>query len=215
MKKDFRTQNSDYWSKQDEWQLGQVFSDVEKRQYDFIEKYFIPYLNNDHVLCDIGCTSAYFTIIVADYVNRVDAFEYSEKMVNALSEQLANTNINIKEGDVLTLDLECEYDEIMLMGVLVYISTLEECNMIAQKLYNSMKSGGVLIIKDSMQLGEDTLYMLNKYNGYVGVYRTPDACKSIFENVGFKLVEEEIIRNAYKESVGTNVQVRMYIWKKI
>lgn len=82
---------------------------------------FITYLDKSQKIGDLACKNGNGTRYVAQYVGKIDGFEYSESMVQTarkVAEKQGIENILFYQADACELELECAYDNFMMMGLM-------------------------------------------------------------------------------------------------
>ena len=59
-------------------------------------------------------------------------------------------NIEFVQADAITLKFDRQYDNFMMLGLLTYINNEEEAEHIIRNVYEALKQGARLIVRDSL-----------------------------------------------------------------
>lgn len=207
---------NEYWSNQQNWSLSSLYPERYKNQQEFFEQYFIPLLDQTQYVCDLASANGEWSMKVAPYVNAIDGFEYASGMVefaNKEAEKKGILNARFYQADACALQFDKLYDNFMMMGLLTCIFDDSDALNIVRKVYQAIRKGGHLIVKDSMNVaGEDVIYLYNFLSRYDAIYRSKEQYYKLFEQAGFVMERDTVFHEVDKaglafESVGV-------IWKK-
>lgn len=202
--------NYSWWNEQKNWTLSGTFLNRYELQKKFILGNFVELLNKDAIVCDIAAGTGEFARLISPYVNSIDAFELSEKMVEfAIEKSISEKkfNINIKQKCATELQLLKEYDGIMLLGLLTCLENEVEVRKIIKKVYDSLKPKGLLVVKDSITLASDDVYMFNYADNYRAKYRTKENYINLYREVGFKFREVSVLDLVKEELGGASIAI--------
>ncbi len=187
---------AEYWKEKAVYAPSVEISEIAKRQKAFLEKYFLPHLAKEHVICDFACASGEWSEIVAPYVGHVDGFDCSENMINVARKNAVSRkidNISYDYMDAMQLHFERKYDHFVMMGLLTYIEDGQTMEQVVKSVAKSMKTGGFLVLRDTLNMSEpDKIYYhsLAREN-YIAVYHSKKLYENLFMNNGFEIVQEE------------------------
>lgn len=123
-------------------------------------------------------------------------------------------NIEFVQADAITLKFDRQYDNFMMLGLLTCINNEEEAEHIIRNVYEVLKPGARLIVRDSLTKTEyREIFLYNFISGYQAVYRNVECYRELFVRCGFE-IESEI---ALKEEVTDGIEYVNYgaILKKV
>jgi len=190
-----------WWRKQEDWNPYIIHKEYYNNMKNFINMFFVPHLSNDSVVCDLACACGDFSVLIADKVKQIDAFDLAESMINVAINTAKKKKINnivFKQADALSIDLETnKYDAFMMLGLLTCIDDPYIIEIV-KKVHDSMKDGAKLVLKDGLLINEvNTKYIYNSTNEYSAYYRTYDDYLSIFLNNGFSLLSHSLVESSH------------------
>jgi cyclopropane fatty-acyl-phospholipid synthase-like methyltransferase len=87
----------------------------------------------------------------ADIVDQKEPLELALKIVE---ENNLTDRIFLKEGDFHTIELDTDYDAVLVSGV-VCIKSETECASVFQRAFNALAPGGMVIVQDFMRIGDN------------------------------------------------------------
>jgi 2-polyprenyl-3-methyl-5-hydroxy-6-metoxy-1,4-benzoquinol methylase len=185
---------SKYWAELEEFSTAELWPKHYKLMLDWFGQKVVPLLNKDMNIADMPCANGELTFYFAKYVKSIDGFDLSEKMIN-LAKQRADrqgiANINFQQADAQTIIFNKKYDVFMLLWLLMYIYDENKVNVILKKIYETLPSGGYLVIKDSLwENTKDDIYCLDIPRYYYAVYRSVSNFISLFKKNNFILMEK-------------------------
>lgn len=193
----------DYWAQESNWSLRSVFQERFRNQIKFIEKEFRPFLNKEQRICDLASANGEWSLRLAEYVGHVDGFDYSMPMVKTAREEALRQkvfNVEFRQADACSIVFDKQYDNFVMMGLLTYIFSELSAEYIVEQVYKAIKTGGRLIVKDTLNtMEEKNVYLYNCKNGYQAVYRAKEQYYQIFEKIGFKLEKETALDEVKKD----------------
>lgn len=193
----------DYWAKQENWSLSSVFQERYNNQLKFIKNAFLPFLSREQQVCDLASANGEWSLWLAKYVAHVDGFEYSMPMVHTARENSLRqgiTNVEFRQADACGITFDKQYDNFMMMGLLTCILSDRDAEYIVGQVYNSIKTGGRLVIKDTLNTIEDNIvYLYNSKNGYHAAYRSKNKYYNIFKKLGFKFEQDTVLETVTKD----------------
>lgn len=200
------TSTSDWWGgAQKNWSLTNVFPQRHKAQSAFIEEYFMPYLNVGQSVCDLASANGEWSFLIADKAGHVDGYEYSIGMVETARErakELGISNVTFQQADAIQMQFEKQYDNFMMLGLLTCIEKESDAEHIVRKVYDAMKPGARLIVKDTLkQIDEDVVYKYTMANRYTAVYRSKEKYYDLYLKAGFELQNDAVLETVEIESM--------------
>ena len=185
------------------WKNNQIYDTsiqvpyVHVPQKKLLNDLFIPILKASDTVIDIGCASGEWSRFISNYVKKVDGYDISQNMINnaiRISHDYGFNNIVYTCASAASITAKEKYDHCLLMGVLVCIEEDSQVDNLLKKINGLVKSGGYLVVKDSLSMYTDLplfYYQTNKIdNSYLALYRPIKNYISLFEKNGFTLVEE-------------------------
>lgn len=163
-------------------------AELYRTQQEQIERMLVPHLRQEHVLLDIGCGDGGFTVQVAKHCKHIDAFDLAPKLIEAAGETAKREgvdNVSFRVGDVReVLKPGQQYDHVLCMGLFTAIPDQRIFEDTVRLLPRLMASGGYLLLKDSMSLGEEELLIKDDY---AAIYRNEAEYLGAFQKAGFSL----------------------------
>ncbi len=113
-------------------------------------------LNQKRKLLDLGGGAGSYSMALCAAYPELKAFLVDQKEPLALAlplikEQHLQNQITLLEGDFNTIDLDTDYDVVLISGV-VCTKSETECLHLFHRAYNALSSGGLIIIQDFMQI---------------------------------------------------------------
>ena len=146
--------------------------------------------NTDMNLLDLGSGTGLLINSLTDSFNSITAIEKYENFSKFIANDLSISVIN---EDLLCLDLEKEFfDIVSIFGVMNYFS-YKEARIIYQKAYDYLKPNGVLVIKHQMGIDKDITvsgYSEELKCDYYSNYRYINNEINILESIGFSSIEK-------------------------
>ena len=193
----YKDDGEDFWKAQDNWSVGDSHPQRRENQKAFLEQMFYPYLDCGQYVCDLGAGNGEWSFEIADKVKYVDAFEYSDNMVENAAKKAKEqgiSKVSFRQADAKTLAFDRQYDNFMMMGLLTYIFEKPDMEKILRNVYGAMKPGARLVVKDSVNLmEEDEVFLYNYQRNYQAVYRSCEGYLQIFEKAGFILEHVKLL----------------------
>ncbi len=161
-----------FWRNQEVWDYSKVMPMRAQIFEKFIQEQIIPTLSKSDIVGELGSASGEYTLKVAPYAKKIEAFEISKKMVDSAKKLAENQNIknvvfNCSSAEEVTLEPNV-YDKFLCLGLFTCIPSDKSVKKIINNMYTSLKPGGVLFIKDSVTSGGTV-----KHNdgNYAAIYR--------------------------------------------
>ena len=189
--------NGDNMSKQDQGDVARQFwrsskrgqigpEQLYERQREHLQQDILPLLEGDARLLDIGCADGEFSLLFAQKVAHVLAFDIGEELVGQArerAEQLGIGNIEFRVADIFEFQTDERFDAVSLMGVLTCISDDNAAARVLLKATSLLKPGGLLILKDSVLLhGQEPRYLLTEH--YEAKYRPEARYLALIRSMG-------------------------------
>jgi SAM-dependent methyltransferase len=151
--------------------------------YEFL--LYIQDVNNSLRLCkednllDCGCGPCWATMHLSPFVKWVNAFDYSEEMVNKAQKQVeAFDNIRVFQGNILKIDaldyrFLFHYSKVLVGSVLQYLDNMEQVKTAMQNIYNVMVPGGTALFTHNPDMQRKEAHLKT----YEGRENTEEALK--------------------------------------
>lgn len=139
------TNTSESWTKEENWSLKNIFPARWEAQKKFLEEHFLPLVNKDSILFDMGCASGEWTRMIAPHVNSIDGYEYAQSMVDfAIKKDRAegNCNIHYEQADATTFNPNKKYNHGMCLGLFTYLAQ-EPAKKAVHNIASCIYGGGV------------------------------------------------------------------------
>jgi len=177
-----------FWSESAQGKIGP--GELYGRQRKFLSDHVLPLLSaTDHVL-DIGCADGEFSLLFAEKVEQVHAFDLGAKLIDqarSRASQAGVFNVDFHVADVFEFSSQHEFDAVSLMGVLTTISDDVAALRVLLRAVSLLKDQGLLILKDSVLLdGKESILLKNEQ--YEATYRPEVSYFSLLESLGLKQV---------------------------
>lgn len=123
-------------------------------EYDFVCKR----LRMEMVALETGCGNGFSTRKFSEFVKHVDAFDYSQEMINRARSGAGEKNIRFFKDNVLNpTAISGSYDAVICIRVLINLRDLEEQKKALSNLSHFTKQGGVLILVEGFRDGFKSL----------------------------------------------------------
>ncbi|NEP59334.1 MAG: methyltransferase domain-containing protein [Symploca sp. SIO2G7] len=111
-------------------------------------------------LLDLGGGAGSYSMALCSANPQLQAFviDQAEPLAIArplVEEQNLTDQITLVTGDFNTIDLETDYDVVLISGV-VCTKSEAECRYLFQRAYNALIPGGLIIVQDFMQIGRSS-----------------------------------------------------------
>jgi len=173
-----------FWRSSKRGQIGP--EKLYERQREHLQQDILPLLNSDARLLDIGCADGEFSILFAQKVAHVLAFDIGEELVDQARERALSQgvgNIEFRVADIFEFQTDERFEAVSLMGVLTCISDDNAAARVLLKATSLLKPGGLLILKDSVLLhGQEPRYLLNEH--YEAKYRPEARYLALIRSMG-------------------------------
>lgn len=117
-------------------------------------------LANKKKLLDLGGGAGSYSLALCAANPEIKSFVVDQKEPLAIAkylvkEQNLQNQITLIPGDFHTIDLDTDYDVVLISGVVCTISATE-CRTIFARAYNALVPGGLVIVQDFMQIGRSS-----------------------------------------------------------
>lgn len=173
-----------FWRSSKRGQIGP--KQLYERQREHLQQDILPLLEGSARLLDIGCADGEFSLLFAQKVAHVLAFDIGEELVaqaRERAERLGVGNIEFRVADIFEFQTEERFDAVSLMGVLTCISDDNAAARVLLKATSLLKPGGLLILKDSVLLhGQEPRYLLTEH--YEAKYRPEARYLALIRSMG-------------------------------
>ena len=121
---------------------------------------------------DLGCGDGRFTIIASKYCRTIEGLDINPSLIaRAKSVAEHKKNLTFSVGLVEDFNADCKFDLILCMGVVSALIQEDLFNNFSANLCRSLRSGGWLITKETLSLGEP---YESEVGDYVAYYRNKD-----------------------------------------
>lgn len=180
-------------------------------------KYFIPLLDKNSVLLDLGSADGWFDFYLAPFVKSIEAYDINESFIDlavAKADEAGIDNITFKKDNIINMPLSEKFDFVTVLGVTGYIIEDDNFEKFIKKVATCVNNSGVLLTKEFCSLEEQSFTFFNKEDNYICRYRTFNYYTSTLKKNGFELVAAEPIdidRNNHTKKA----DLRMFVFKKI
>jgi SAM-dependent methyltransferase len=135
--------------------------DVFQREIEY--DYVCRYLKSDMSVLEVGCGNGFSTDRFRGLVKHVDAFDYSENMIERAKARFGETNNRFFQDNVLAPEHLTEaYDLIVCIRVLINLKTLDEQRLAVRNLVPRLRVGGRFILVEGFTDGFTALNRLRK-----------------------------------------------------
>jgi SAM-dependent methyltransferase len=138
--------------------------DVFQREIEF--DYVCRYLEPGSRILEVGCGNGYSTNRFRELVAHVDAFDYSESMIERARASFGETNNRFIHDDVLApRTLNGPYDTVVCVRVLINLADLAQQQLAIRNMAALTQAGGLLILAEGYTNGFDALSALRERVG--------------------------------------------------
>lgn len=158
---------------------------------------------------DIGCGDGYFTRLIAEFVDEVEAYDVSPALIQKAidSASLHNVeNINYFVSELDKYKPSGSFDLLVCMGVVSCILDDEKFNYILNQLEHVTLEKGYLLTTDTLSSTDDQIVAGD--GGYLAKYRNEEKYLSEFTRRNFKLIHSVDIKVMSER----NLFNRLYLW---
>jgi len=156
------------------------------QQRDLENTIICKHLKQDMTILEVGCGSGYSSSIFRDHVRKLDAFDYSEKMIERAKTSFGEKDITFFVDNVLDIknvDAGINYDLVICVRVLINLASLEQQLTAVRSMANLIKKGGKLILAEGYADGFDQLSILRKKIGLDEVQPAGINCYSYYKDL--------------------------------
>ncbi|EDN71446.1 O-methyltransferase, family 2 [Beggiatoa sp. PS] len=113
-------------------------------------------LSNKQKLLDLGGGTGSYSIALCQANPQLKAVIVDQKEPLEIAQRLVDENqlsdrITLIEGDMNTIELDNDYDMVLISGV-VLIASEEMCLRVFRRVYKALRPGGVIVVQDYMQM---------------------------------------------------------------
>ena len=127
----------------------------------------------------------------------IDACDYSKSSIEVAKRNAIKNgrrNINYYVEDARKLRIDSKYSVIFLLGLTIYFENDDDVISIIKKVYDALKPGGKVFVKDSVNvIDEGNIFHCNFNINYQACYRNKSRYEEMWEAAGFKRLNQEII----------------------
>lgn len=147
-------------------------------EYDAICSYITPKME----ILEVGCGNGYSTSIFRKLAKHVDAFDYSEDMIQRAKRAFKETNNRFFVDNVLAPKyINKKYDLVLCIRVLINLSNLDEQQLAIRNLTPFIKNGGLVIFLEGFK---DGFLELNLIRDKVKLPKIEPAKINFYSSVG-------------------------------
>jgi CDP-glycerol glycerophosphotransferase (TagB/SpsB family)/GT2 family glycosyltransferase len=177
-----------FWSGSAQGKIGP--DELYERQKRVISEHVLPLLSSTDHLLDIGCADGEFSLLLAEKVAKVHAFDLGAKLIDQARDRASQANIlniDFHVADVFEFTSQHEFDAVSLMGVLTTISDDVATLRVLLRAVSLLKDQGLLILKDSVLLdGKSPILLKNEH--YEATYRPEASYLALLQSLGLQQV---------------------------
>ena len=132
-------------------------------EYDHIE----PFLSTEMSVLEVGCGNGFSSDRFRKCARWVDAFDYSEEMVNRARARFGETNNRFFHDDVLEpREFRGPYDAVVCVRVLINLKDSDEQRRALDNMHAALRAGGRLVLVEGFT---DGFEHLNRLRSEVGL----------------------------------------------
>lgn len=186
-----------FWSSRDgkSWDYQKIFPDRAEAQKKYLLEEFVPRISKNSELIEFAVADGTMgALVVAPFVSHIDGFDISEGLIKdgmKKAEQLNITNVSFNHFDLRQgMNLTRTYDNALMLGLLTCIENTEDANNIVKQLKDSIKSGGLVALKDTIS---NSASFGSKNSRYAAYYRSKKEYLDLFTDNGFTKIYENNI----------------------
>jgi len=141
----------------------------------FINKYFPDGMEKS---LDYGCGSGDFTYLLSKYSKSTMGIDIADEIIDIAKKKYIEDNIQFNRIDNISNYNGC--DMIVSITVLQHIMSEDDLKMTLNRLYEMLKSNGVLIIIDSYNIDDSDYIKSRDYHKFI----------SMLKSINFQILEE-------------------------
>lgn len=189
---------ADFWKDKNQFDTHSEIQQTSKMQSEMLQRYFIPNLRKEDVVCDFACASGEWSEFIAPYVGHLDGFDCSENMLATARKNMEGrqiNNISYQYMDAEQTSFKRKYDHFLMLGLLTCIEDDTMASQIIKRVSDSIKSGGYLAVRDTLVMFETDKIYYNETD-YSAVLREKSVYEQLYLENGFELIAEEYL-NVY------------------
>lgn len=153
-------------------------------------------IKSDMKVLDFGCGTGLLSFFILPYVKEVVGVDNSSKMVEVFNKKAEDNNIQNARAYVFDLEKENLNEDFDLIINSMVFHHIEDLERILKSLYSHLKGNGYIAIADLVK--EDGSFH-DDNDGVVHFGFDVESLKSLFEKVGFKDVESNIVHTVKKQ----------------
>jgi len=190
-----------------------------KLEYKKINNFISP--SKNYKVLDLGAGLGYWSTYFAKRCRSVVAVDYSQKMIEKSKKNAMDAgiqNIDYIVDDVVRYKSNEIFNLIFISGVLIYIDD-RKIHPLLNNINNYSEQGTYLLLRDGTGrtkphsiIGKHSEQLNAEYNAY---YRTRRNYIEIFNQIGFKLINDD---DMFNDSSGLNkwpeTILRIYLFRK-
>ena len=123
-------------------------------EYDYVCRYLEPTMR----ILEVGCGNGFSTERFRELVERVDAFDYAESMIERARERIGERNNSFLHDNVLDpQSLDGTVRRRVCVRVLINLADLEQQRLALTNMANATEPGGLLILAEGFTDGFEAL----------------------------------------------------------
>jgi ubiquinone/menaquinone biosynthesis C-methylase UbiE len=135
-------------------------------QRDLELEFICPHLRKNHHALEVGCGNGYSTSVFRQHVGTLDAFDYSESMVERAIRTVGETNNRFFHDNLLAPQkAQGPYDTVICVRVLINLRNFDEQVTAIHNMKKWVKPGGQLILVEGYLDGFKSLDKLRHQLG--------------------------------------------------
>lgn len=164
-----------------------------KTEYFYQFLHHLPIISDDTIeILDIGGSSTGHSIKIAEKylpknsnITLQDISQRSLETAQYIYKKYNFVNTYFSCSDIVNFEIKKQFNIVLCLGVLVYISSEEKFEQVISKIASILKPGGCLITRDGLITNIEKQYM-----AFGGVLRNEDYYYQVLKKYGFKLYME-------------------------
>lgn len=152
-----------------------IENDIEVNIMDIFQReleydYVCRYLSKEMTMLEVGCGNGFSTQRFRELVRHVDAFDFSENMIERARARVGETNNRFLQDNLLAPEhLAGTYDLVLCVRVLINLRDLEEQRLALRNLASFVGPKGLLILVEGFTEGFKALSELREQVGLPAV----------------------------------------------
>ena len=153
-----------HWSRRAASELSEAEVNIEDTcQRDLELDFILDRLSSHHRMLEVGCGNGHVTGLLREEVRFVDAFDYSEEMVERAKRIVGERNNRFFQDNLLEPEhVRPPYDAVLCVRVLINLRDLAEQRTAVQHMAGWLETGGKLVLVEGYRDGFEQLNALRR-----------------------------------------------------